>query len=171
MRHLPRHEVNPTGTDFVRVKVLDDPDPNAGGACHEYEIVVLDRSLNTADKDAEEGKSPAVELISNISFQHGPLKISGPNGVTEMALLAILLDRYRAFQKSKWACKENAHTITRLEEALMWQWKRTLDRINKGVEGTNDGYRDPLSAHRRLAIQADSVSPQSVEMPGLKNWP
>ena len=32
-------------------------------------------------------------------------------------------------------CRENAMTITKLDEALMWQKKRTEDRISRGVEG------------------------------------
>ena len=33
---------------------------------------------------------------------------------------------------------ENAITITKLEEALMWQNKRTLDREKRGVEGKDE---------------------------------
>lgn len=32
-------------------------------------------------------------------------------------------------------CRENAMTITKLDEALMWQEKRTKDRLARGVEG------------------------------------
>lgn len=32
-------------------------------------------------------------------------------------------------------CRENAMTITKLDEALMWQEKRTQDRIKRNVEG------------------------------------
>ena len=41
------------------------------------------------------------------------------------------------FLNAKFPCRENAITITKLEEALMWQEKRTQDRINRGVEGQN----------------------------------
>lgn len=36
---------------------------------------------------------------------------------------------------AKFPCRENAITITKLEEALMWQEKRTQDRQSRGVEG------------------------------------
>lgn len=39
---------------------------------------------------------------------------------------------------SKFPCRENAITITKLEEALMWQKKRTEDRKDRGVEGKNE---------------------------------
>ncbi len=32
-------------------------------------------------------------------------------------------------------CRENAMTITKLDEALMWQTKRTADRVARNVEG------------------------------------
>ena len=42
------------------------------------------------------------------------------------------------YLNSKYPCRENAITITKLEEALMWQNKRTEDRTIRGVEGTNN---------------------------------
>lgn len=37
----------------------------------------------------------------------------------------------------KFPCRENAITITKLEEALMWQKHRTVNREIRGVEGFN----------------------------------
>ena len=37
----------------------------------------------------------------------------------------------------KFPCRENAMTITKLDEALMWQEYRTKNRKDRGVEGTN----------------------------------
>jgi hypothetical protein len=39
---------------------------------------------------------------------------------------------------AKFPCRENAMTITKLDEALMWQKKRTDDRIERNVEGKNE---------------------------------
>jgi hypothetical protein len=36
-------------------------------------------------------------------------------------------------------CRENSVTITKLDEALMWQKKRTEDRVSRGVEGQSKG--------------------------------
>jgi len=41
------------------------------------------------------------------------------------------------YLNAKLPCRENAITITKLEEALMWQEKRTQDRIKRNVEGKN----------------------------------
>ncbi|MGZ3770083.1 MAG: hypothetical protein ACXVCP_00275 [Bdellovibrio sp.] len=38
---------------------------------------------------------------------------------------------------AKFPCRENAMTITKLDEALLWQDKRTKDRQSRNVEGTS----------------------------------
>jgi hypothetical protein len=56
------------------------------------------------------------------------------DGTTNEEVLAVLIDRLQ-FLNSKFPCRENAIVITKLEESLMWLNKRTLDRLNRGVEG------------------------------------
>lgn len=41
------------------------------------------------------------------------------------------------YLNAKFPCRENSLTITKLEEALMWNDKRTQDRIKRNVEGKN----------------------------------
>jgi len=49
-------------------------------------------------------------------------------------LVATGLEQLKYFN-GKFPCRENALTITKLEEALMWNEKRTQDRIKRKVEG------------------------------------
>lgn len=58
------------------------------------------------------------------------------DGTTSEELMRILIDRLTHMQKAI-PCKENACTITHLEEGLMWLEKRTRDRMSRSVEGTN----------------------------------
>jgi hypothetical protein len=53
-----------------------------------------------------------------------------------LAFIAILIDRLNYLNK-KFSCRENSLAITKLEEALMWLNKRTLDRVARNVEGQN----------------------------------
>jgi hypothetical protein len=46
--------------------------------------------------------------------------------------------RMLKYLNAKFPCRENAISITKLEEALMWQEKRTMDRIKRNVEGKNE---------------------------------
>ena len=84
--------------------------------------------------DAIDGDCAA---LNEIHFQEGPIKECGVNGVCNEDLLAMVISRLEHFQKSEFACRENALAITKLEEALLWLRKRTMGRENRGVEGTH----------------------------------
>lgn len=96
-----------------------------------------------AVKDAWEAAAEAIAILCarnpSLLFQNGPVKENGEgvNGITHEVLLAILIDRLQGFQSGPYKNRENAVAITKLEEALMWLHKRTLDREARGVEGTH----------------------------------
>lgn len=75
--------------------------------------------------------------LAEFGFQEGPIKECGVNGVCNEDLIAMVICRLEHFQKSEFACRENALAITKLEEALLWLRKRTMGREKRGVEGTN----------------------------------
>jgi hypothetical protein len=52
-------------------------------------------------------------------------------------LVTVGLEMLKYFQ-AKFPCRENAISITKIEEALMWQEKRTKDRLARGVEGKDE---------------------------------
>ncbi len=106
----------------------------------------LNRNLSiTADEKAEGGAShlysidPAASAgraLASIKFQKGAMKDGGFNGISDEALLAIIIDRLRCFQSGPFSCRENALALTKLEEAMHWLNARTADRMARGVEGT-----------------------------------
>ena len=76
--------------------------------------------------------------VNSLSFtlQNGAISENGKNGcqVTDIIAAArLIIEGLNA----KFPCRENAMTITKLDEALMWQEKRTNDRWQRGVEGTS----------------------------------
>lgn len=77
------------------------------------------------------------EELVKIHFQEGPIKECGVNGVNNEDLIAMVIRRLEGFQESKFACKENEKALEKLQEALMWLRKRTMDREARNVEGTN----------------------------------
>lgn len=79
----------------------------------------------------------AAQVLAEIHFQEGPIKECGVNGVCNEDLIAMVICRLEYFQKSQFACRENALAITKLEEALLWLRKRTMGRETRGVEGTH----------------------------------
>lgn len=116
MREITDHRVNPAN-DKIRVEATDDP--GDGGASHEYRVLIPNG------------------LVTQISFQNGPINEVGINGITQEVLLAIVADRLRGFQSGKFACRENALALTKIEEAQHWLHHRTLARMSRGVEGTH----------------------------------
>ena len=110
-------KVNIGTNNYTEVYATDEPKFNAN---HKYVVTDLD-----------------VRTYAEIRFQKGPIKENGVNGCHNEDLIAIVLDRLYSLNQGDFACRENSIAITKLEEALMWLNKRTLDRRLRGVEGTS----------------------------------
>lgn len=78
----------------------------------------------------------------NIKFQEGPVKERGVNGCQIEEVIDVLVVRLKNFQNGMFRCRENALTITKLEEAKLWLQERTRKRKEQGVEGTNLPHKD-----------------------------
>ena len=132
MHEIHDHKVNPAN-DKLQIVATDEP--GAGGARHRYEITGFDTATNPSKTDAQGYSCSYSREV--ILFQNGPIPERGVNGVTQESLLAIVADRLRAFQAGPYACRENAMALTKVEEAMQWLHKRTLDRMRRNVEGTH----------------------------------
>ena len=110
-------KVNIGTNNYTEVYATDEPAFNAN---HEY-IVSAVNSTND---------------YAQVSFQKGSIKENGVNGCHHAAFIAIVIDRLECLNQGDFRCRENSIAITKLEEALMWLNKRTLDRRSRGVKGT-----------------------------------
>lgn len=109
-----------------------------------------------------------------ITWQQGPLvREDGtrrePNGAFVETVIAAARQRIAFYQSSKFACRENAMALQKIDEALMWLDARTKKREAAGVEGTwkttppapenkldeLQGQIEKLDAKAREQIQAD----------------
>lgn len=70
------------------------------------------------------------------TLQKGPIKEVGVNGCQVTEIIAAARDILIAMN-AKFPCRENACSITKLDEAIQWQDARTKDRMLRGVEGTS----------------------------------
>jgi hypothetical protein len=113
-----------TPTDKAIAITADDRDPQAGNMSHDYVVTFAE----------PEPGAPQMDPV-RLHFQHGPIKEAGVNGITNEALIAIVIDRLNGAQEGPFRCRENALAITACEEASLWLAKRTLDRMARGVEG------------------------------------
>lgn len=123
MRTIELHKVG--GVDNrLRIEVLDEP--GAGGACHQYRV----------REDTPEGQETTMPVYV-VKFQQGPVKEHGLNGITQEALLAIVIDRLEGFQSGDFACELNQIALDHVKEALAALQQRTRDRVARNVEGTS----------------------------------
>lgn len=101
----------------------------------------------TVKNDLDDNGNPAGGNVVGtgiyIEWQRGPLgrgedRIE-PNGAFVEGVIEGALQRIEHYQSGKFACRENAIAITKLEEALHWLNARTNRRESQGVEGTHAG--------------------------------
>ena len=113
---LDDHHINDFNRESIRIYRHDD---NSG----RYTFMVTD----------EDG-DPQADAIQ-LDFQQGNPK-DGANGITDEALIAVVIDRLRQFNAGELRCRENSLAITKLEEAMLWLLARSYRRVARGVEGT-----------------------------------
>jgi len=112
-------------SEFTEVWALDEP--GQGGACHEYTV-----------RDTKPAKPTNTHSVfASVSFQEGPIKVTGINGCHNEDLIAIVMHRLECFQSGEFACEKNAQASVLLRRALTCLGERTKDRKNRGVEGTS----------------------------------
>jgi len=121
MRLIATHKASDLNTG-IEVGTADERGP--GNAHHDYRI------------EYPHGENDRRVLA--IHFQKGALREAGPNGISDEALLAVLIDRLQGFQAGPFSCRENAIALTKMEEAMHWLQHRTRDRLNRGVEGKSE---------------------------------
>jgi hypothetical protein len=85
------------------------------------------------------GQTSAIGL--KIDWQNGPFGNGTdslePNGCLVETLILAAIERLEYYQASKFACRENANAIAKLEEAIHWLHHRRDERESRHVEGTH----------------------------------
>ena len=76
-----------------------------------------------------------------IVWQNGELRHGGarqePNGAFVEGVIQAAIDRLEFFQHSRFACASNARALADLRSALAHLESRTIEREERGVEGTH----------------------------------
>ena len=78
------------------------------------------------------GIAPVVKF----TIQSDPISEVGVNGVQALDMLEYTKCLFQSLNEA-FPCRENALTITKIEEAIHWQNARTKDRLSRKVEGQN----------------------------------
>lgn len=135
MREIHGHETNDCNKQ-IRI-TADDQDPENGNASHKYMLENGYASHKYA-LDLIGGAPGSGGWAQRIRFQNGPIGVVGVNGVTNEALLAIVIDRLECFQTSKYANEFNEGALGAARDALAYLASRTAERSSRGVEGTHE---------------------------------
>ncbi len=134
MRTLTDHIVEGDSANHqLTIEVVDEVAKD--GANHRYDITGFNTDANESATSPDGYKSSFTR--SPIILQRGPIKEVGVNGITHEAMLAIIIDRLRSYQKGPFACEANAFALSHCQSALLELQKRTRARIARGVEGTH----------------------------------
>lgn len=120
MRAIKTHRVEGLPSDHeINIYATDDPGP--GGAHHRYSFTC------------------SCGRLGEVPFQKGGVqKPSDVNGLTNEALLAVVIDRLECFQAGPFPCLENDIALTNCREALAVLKARTAGRLARGVEGKEE---------------------------------
>lgn len=94
------------------------------------------------DADGNPGGGHTYGTGFTIAWQNGPLgrgeDRKDPNGAFVETIIHAALDRLAYYQRSQFACDENARAIEHLSEALWALNSRTASREARDVEGTHE---------------------------------
>ena len=100
---------------------------------------------NTLDEKGNPTGGTVEGVGLSITWQNGPLgrgnERVAPNGAFVEGCIEAARQRiafYQSASNGRFACRENALAITKLEEALHWLNARTASREARGVEGTHE---------------------------------
>jgi hypothetical protein len=105
------------------VRIFAKGEPGAGGACSSYLVEW---------NDVATGQRAGDVLLK---FQEGAVPEKGVNGLTNEALLAVVIDRLECFQAGPFPCNENNDALAHARRALELLIERTKKRLARGVEG------------------------------------
>ena len=120
MRQIEQSSTTALPLEFS-VVALDEKDPNAGGASHQYAI-----------------PHPEHGVVATVQFQHGPRNAPGSvSGTFDGQLLDIVADRLECFQAGPFASEDNAEPLRLIRMAAALLNQRAVKRQARGVLGVN----------------------------------
>lgn len=100
------------------------------------------REAHTNDRNGNPAGGSTRGVGIAIDWQDGPLgrdpDRTEPNGAFVEGVIQSAIGRLEYYQKSKFACNENASALGCLRSALSYLESRTSKREERGVEGTHE---------------------------------
>lgn len=124
--YLASHD-NEDGLAIYEITGLGGTDLAAG---HYYQVILYNRLPGPDGVLAPNFR----KRCDYVRFQDGPIPTNRVNGVTNEAMLAILIHRTKTLNE-RFPCEENEKALFHMKSALDWFNTRTEKRKVRGVEG------------------------------------
>lgn len=126
-----------------QLRVFAEERLGAGGAPIIYEVASgeVERTISGGFQFSYGGgkKNGDAYFQDWLKFQdRGVQRPEDVNGLTDEALLAIVIDRLECFQAGPYPCPQNDLAIRWIKDALKALKNRTEERIRRGVEGKEE---------------------------------
>lgn len=128
---LKGKDYTPSGVTIINMANLKDLNPELfpdNGMQMDYKVFEKDVRPNFFIYVRDDANSLSFTL------QNGPINEVGVNGCQVTDVIEVAKMIIEGLNQDV-PCRENSMTITKLDEALMWQRERTRDRLSRGVEG------------------------------------
>lgn len=130
MKLITSHMGNPVN-DQLQIAAIGDVGP--GGAHQRYDIKGFQAWINPFRHVEGHWDTEEQERLC-ILFQASPIG-DKPSGVTNEALLAVLIDRLEGFAMGPFPSSDTNMALEHCRQALVALKRRTSERIVRGVEG------------------------------------
>lgn len=96
------------------------------------DLLIIQEFIKIKNIENLKGIAPVVSF----TVQSDPIGEVGVNGCQALDILKYTKCLFQSLN-DVFPCRENALTITKIEEAIHWQDARTKDRLRRKVEGAN----------------------------------
>jgi len=121
------YALSSTGLDVIIDKSANKPKTETNS-----KIPFLGLEIEIENGEDVKGVAPIVKF----TIQSDPIGEVGVNGCQALDMLEYTKCLFQSLNDA-FPCRENALTITKIEEAIHWQEARTKDRLKRQVEGQN----------------------------------
>lgn len=91
---------------------------------------LIKKFITIENAEDVKGVAPSVKF----TIQSDPIGEVGINGVQALDMLKYVRCLFQSLNET-FPCEENLHSITNIDVAIIWQNKRTQDRLKRNVEG------------------------------------
>lgn len=115
---------------IIRINDIDNNDVNYTDIIHQNNNVKIKSSLGSKNLPTSyKIYDKSENILTTIPFREGSLLNSNVNGITEVDLINILIDRFEHIQESEFKTDENRICLEKMREIKFWIEQRVKNAV------------------------------------------